>query len=791
MSDKIRFYELAKELGEKPKALHSTIKALGFSVKSYMSSVTTQEAEQMRRALGRPKTVDSELRPRPMRPKVRRPGTSRAKTAATPVEPTPAAEPSRAASAPVAKAVEPAASEPEPQVEIRGGRRVLRNEDGVIVGTERRSEPKILGYIKVAPRRRKKTVVQVAQEKRTETGRATRRKEREDRKRLANRRNQARERSRRRSRRVRASHTVPRRPENRVIEVNGTIVLADLAHALSKPASHLVRVAYDLGIKRLRPQHRIDVQTAQALAETFEWRVVDTSFDEATLLARVSKAKPQPRAPVVTVMGHVDHGKTSLLDAIRNTRVAKREAGGITQHIGAYRVRMEVGDLVFLDTPGHEAFNAMRARGAQVTDIVVLVVAADDGVMPTTLEAIEHAREAEVPIVVALTKVDLPDANPGRVKQQLMEHRIIGEEFGGDTLICEVSAVTGDGIDSLLEHLLLQAEVMEIEAPIPGRARGVVLESRVRKGHGPTCTVLVQAGTLRPGDVMVAGNTWGKVRRLLDEHGKRVDSAGPSTPVTVVGLDSAPSTGRPAVVVDDDDAAKRIIDHREERQRQAMRPRNVLSIEEYRRRLNARVLPLLVKADVAGSIEAIEEVLDSIEVEGVELDIVHKGLGPVTEGDVKIAAAAGATIVGFAVKSDARGASAARQHELEIVTSRVIYELADEVHSRMADMLDPVYEERALGTVEVRALFKIPRVGRVAGARVVNGEITRGAKVRVVRGGETIHEGDLGSLRVHKDDVARVGTDRECGLTVAGFADLQEGDRIEAFALEHKATNHG
>ena len=745
-TDKIRFYELAKEFNAKPKDLHAKVRRLGFSLKSHMSTLDPAQARAIRNALGAPERTE----------------------AVTP-QPT------------VRKRVET----PQPKV--------LRNEDGVIVGTTRRSEPKILGFIKVAPRpskAKKGVVAKAVKAKAAEPGRASRRKDRVQRKMQKNFRNESRARANRRGRRARVSHTKPRKAENRVLEVNGSILVSELAHVLSKTASQVVRAAYRLGIKGLRPNHRIDVATASTLASEFDWRVDDTSFDESALLRRTSTAASLPRAPVVTVMGHVDHGKTSLLDAIRDTRVAQREAGGITQHIGAYRVQHESGDLVFLDTPGHQAFNAMRGRGAQVTDIVVLVVAADDGVMPTTIEAIEHAREAGVPVVVAVTKCDLDSANPGRAKQQLMEHQLIGEEFGGDTLIVEVSAKQGVGIDALLQTLLLQAELLELRAPVAGRARGVVLESRVRKGHGPTCTVLVQAGTLKVGDVIVAGQRWGKVRRLLDEDRKPVESAGPSTPVTVVGLDAPPSTGRPAIVVEDDEAAKRVIAHREERRRQAMPGNNVLSIERFLRRRNVSVVPVVIKADVNGSLEAVEEVLDAIDVDGVELDVVATGLGPITEGDVKTASAAGATIVGFAVKAGSRAVSAARRESVEIETSRVIYELADAVEARMTDLLEPVLEERRRGTVEVRATFDIRKVGRVAGGRVVEGELTRDARVRVVRDGAVVHEGELASLRMHKDDVARVGNGRECGFAIRGFDDLREGDRVEAYALE-AVSRHG
>jgi len=797
-TEKIRFYELAKEFDAKPKDLHRDVRRLGFSVKSYMSSVTGAEASAIRQALRAEKApTPAQARPRPTirkkdgtvrrrgstptTPTTQRPANPPAtKTLATTVPSTKMTSPKEAA----VKAIDEASRQHEAEAADESDeRRVLRNDDGVIVGTTRRDEPKILGYIEVKPRRRKKVAL-VEQDKTPETGRASRREQRVQRKLLTNRRNQARERANRRGRRARISHTKPRKAENRVVEVDGSILVSELAHSLSHTSGELVRAGYKNGVKGLRPHKRIDLQTASVLAGAFDWRVEDTSFDEKDLLRRRSQAAAKPRAPIVTVMGHVDHGKTSLLDAIRDTRVAEREAGGITQHIGAYRVDVGEGQVVFLDTPGHEAFNAMRGRGAQVTDIVVLVVAADDGVMPTTVEAIEHAKEAGVPILVAVTKCDLAASNPGRVKQELMEHAIIGEEFGGDTLIVEVSAKQGEGIETLLETLLLQAEVMALQAPVEGRARGVVLESRVRKGHGPTCTVLVQAGTLKSDDIIVVGDTWGKVRRLLDEDGKVVESAGPSTPVTIVGLDSPPSTGRPVVVVEDDDAAKRIIEHREARRRLAMHDGNVLSIERFLRRKTVKVLPVLIKADVAGSVEAVQEVLDALDIDGVDLNVVSAGLGAVTEGDIKTAAAAGATIVGFAVKASSRAVTAARREDVEIETSRVIYEIADAIEARMIDMLDPVFEERRCGTVEVRALFDIPKVGRVAGARVVDGELARDALVKVVRDGEIVHEGEISSLRVHKDAVAKVGNGRECGFAIQGFNDLREGDTVEAYAVE-------
>lgn len=673
--------------------------------------------------------------------------------------------------------------------------RVVRNDDGVIVGATRRSEPKILGFIKLPTRSKAKPKTN-AKAKRggsksgrskrtpaTDLGRASRQSEREATVRMANRRNAIRSNKQRRSRRARSSHTVAMRDESRVIKFDGAIAVDALAHAMSQTVTAVIRKGWSHGMPSLRSDQRLDVASARVLADAFDWTVNDVTFDEAALLAGTMDAPPLARAPIVTVMGHVDHGKTSLLDKIRDTRVALGEAGGITQHIGAYRVERPSGDIVFLDTPGHEAFATMRGRGAQVTDIVVLVVAADDGVMPTTVEAIAHARQAGVPIVVALNKMDTPGANPTRVKEALMAHGLIDEASGGDTAVCPLSAKTGQGINELLEAIALQAELLQLRAPHAGRAHGVVIEGRVRRGHGPTCTVLVQAGTLRPGDVVVVGHSWGKVRRLLDQAGTVINAAPPSTPVTIVGLDDAPRAGEQVVVVDSEATAKRIRDHRSVRARQAIAPSNVLSIEQFRRRHHDKALAVVLKADVGGSLEALEGVLEAVEVAGVELRIVDTGLGPITEGDVKTAAASGALVLGFNVKTDRRGLTAARRHQVDLETRSVIYELASEVKARMAAQLDPVFEESRTGQLQVRQLFGLSNGATVAGCRVIAGTVGRGARVRVVRDAVTIFEGSLDSLRIHRDDVSQVRQGHECGVVVQGFDSLAEGDQIEAFEL--------
>lgn len=713
----IRIYQLAKELGVSPKSLQIAACNLGFDVRSHMNSLDAAQADALR------KTV--------------------------------CAPPSR----------------------------VVRDERGVIVGAAPARGPKILGFIKVPTRTktRRDAGRRSAPKPTVQIGRASLRDAREAKVRNKNYRNAARGRTARNRRRLRANHTAAMRPENRVLKINGSIRIDALAHAMATTAAQVIGTGWRLGLTHLRPQQRVDAAAARTLAEAFDWGIVDVGFNEAVFVRSAGEMTLDRRAPVVTVMGHVDHGKTSLLDAVRNTRVAQGEAGGITQHIGASRLVRESGDIIFIDTPGHEAWAAMRGRGAAATDIVVLVVAADDGVMPTTVEAIAHARSADVPVVVAINKMDAPGADAGRVKQQLMAHDLVAEEFGGDTSFCELSALTGDGVEALLETLTLTAEMMDLRAPQEGRARGTVLEGRIRKGHGPTCTLLVQAGTLRVGDILVAGGAWGKVRRLLDDQGKPVECAGPSTPVTVIGLDAPARAGEPAVVVRDDAAARRIHEHRIVRARLSMAPSNLVRMDEYLRNRDAKVLPIIIKAGVAGSIEALAHVLDGLDVGDVSVDIVRTGLGAVTEGDVKLAAACGAVVLGFNVKSDRKAEAAARGSGVAIETRRVVYELADAVQQRMMTLLDPVFEERPLGTLVVRQVFNVTKTGTVAGGRVTDGALGQGAQVRVVREGAVLFEGELGSLRVHKNDVARVGVGRECGVTVAGFGAFAEGDRIEAY----------
>jgi len=526
-------------------------------------------------------------------------------------------------------------------------------------------------------------------------------------------------------------------------------------------------------------------------------RLVDPGEQkEAELQAKYFDDEPEdesllvPRPPVVTVMGHVDHGKTLLLDRIRETNVVAGEAGGITQHIGAYQVTYNGSKITFIDTPGHEAFTAMRARGAQVTDIVILVVAADDGVMPQTVEAINHAKAAEVPIVVAINKIDRDNADPNRVMQQLSEHGLIPEAWGGDTIVVEISALQNFGIEELLEQVLLVAEVEELKANPKGRARGVVLEANLDPGKGPVATVVVQSGTLRPGDPIVAGAAWGRVKALLDDSGRNVKEAGPSTPVQVLGFNSVPSAGDEFRVTDKARTARDIGEQREQRLRAADLRRSSAAtgsgakledIFEQIQRGETATLNLVLKADTQGSLEAVTESLRKLERDDVKLSFIHRAVGGITENDVTFAAASNATILGFNVRPDRGARELAEVHDVEIRTYEIIYKLIEDIESAMVGLLAPEYEEVVTGEAEVREVFRVPRVGAVAGCYVRHGTITRGSKVRFLRDGVIIWKGTITSLKRFKEDVREVHEGFECGVGLSNNQDLRPGDIIETF----------
>jgi translation initiation factor IF-2 len=537
----------------------------------------------------------------------------------------------------------------------------------------------------------------------------------------------------------------------------------------------------------------IDADTAQLIAEEFGHtarRVSEADVEEGFIGAEDEVEDLQPRAPIVTIMGHVDHGKTSLLDAIRTTNVVSQEAGGITQHIGAYQVVTPAGHKVtFIDTPGHEAFTAMRQRGAQVTDIVVLVVAADDGVKPQTVEAINHAKAAGVPMIVAINKIDKPGAEPQRVRTELLSHDIVVESLGGETLEVEVSALKKTGLDRLLEAIALQAEVLELQANPERAAEGVIVEAKLERGRGPVGTALIQRGTLHLGDLIVAGSAYGRVRALINELGEQVTSAGPSVPVEVLGFDSAPEAGDQFAVVENEARAREITSYRmrERRKRLAVAGQRG-TLEQMMSNLKSagtKEFTLLVKGDVQGSVEAIVAALDKLGTEEVRARIVHAGVGGITESDVGLAATSGAVILGFNVRANAQAREASERDGVEIRYYNVIYDLVDEVKQAMSGLLAPTRRETFLGNAEILEVFTISKVGKVAGCRVTEGKVERGAQVRLIRDNVVVHEGKLSTLKRFKDEVREVVAGQECGMAFEGYQDMRQGDVIECFEVEH------
>ncbi|MGA0032994.1 MAG: translation initiation factor IF-2 [Burkholderiales bacterium] len=582
----------------------------------------------------------------------------------------------------------------------------------------------------------------------------------------------------------------PTEPLVREVMVPETITVAELAHKMSVKAAELIKTLMKLGTMATINQV-LDQDTAIILVEEMGHVAKRAKLDEPDAFleesAQHAEIKAEPRAPVVTVMGHVDHGKTSLLDYIRRSRVASGEAGGITQHIGAYHVETPRGMITFLDTPGHEAFTAMRARGAKVTDLVILVVAADDGVMPQTEEAIHHAKAGQVPIIVALNKIDKPEANPERVKQDLASREVVPEEWGGDTMFVEVSAKTGQGIDSLLERVLLQAEVLELKTPRDAPAKGIVVESRLDKGRGPVATVLVQSGTLKRGDIVLAGAVFGRVRALLDEAGKTIESAGPSIPVEVLGLSDVPAAGAEVMVLGDERKAREIALFRQGKYRdvklakqQAAKLENIF---EQMGEGEVKTLSLIIKADVQGSFEGLAHALGKLSTDEVKVNIVHSAVGGITESDVNLALASKAVIIGFNTRADGMARKLAESNGVDIRYYNVIYDAVDEIKAALTGMLSPERKENAVGLVEIRQVFRISKIGAVAGCYVLEGLVRRGSKVRLLRDNVVIHEGELDSLKRFKDDVREVKAGFECGLSLKGFNDIKEGDQLEVFEV--------
>ncbi|NWL86433.1 translation initiation factor IF-2 [Paenibacillus sp. 79R4] len=575
------------------------------------------------------------------------------------------------------------------------------------------------------------------------------------------------------------------------IIVRGTMTVGEAAKLLHKDASEVIKKLMLLGVMAAINQE-LDIDTILLLAGEFGVEVevkIPVEDDRFETVEEVDdEADLKARPPVVTIMGHVDHGKTTLLDAIRSTNVSSGEAGGITQHIGAYQVEINGKKISFLDTPGHEAFTAMRARGAQLTDITIIVVAADDGVMPQTVEAINHAKAAGLPIIVAVNKIDKPEANPDKVKQELTEYELVPEEWGGDTIFVNVSAKQRMGLEDLLEMILLVAEVNEYKANPNKRARGAVIEAELDKNRGPVARVLVQHGTFKVGDAFVAGNCFGRVRAMVNDKGRRIKEAGPSTPVEITGLNEVPQAGDPFMVFEDERKARSIADKRATTERQSSLGANTrVTLDDLFRHIKEgeiKDLNVIIKADVQGSVEALKGSLEKIEVEGVRVKIIHSGAGAITESDIILAAASNAIVIGFNVRPDSQTKATAEQENVDIRLHRVIYNAIEEIEQAMKGMLDPVYKESVIGHAEVRNTFKVSKVGTIAGCMVTSGKITRSAEARLIRDGIVVYEGKIDSLKRFKDDAKEVAQGYECGITLDNYHDVKEGDVIEAFIME-------
>lgn len=583
------------------------------------------------------------------------------------------------------------------------------------------------------------------------------------------------------------------RPLPDVLEYTEGMNAQDLAKLLHRPAAEIIKKLFMLGVM-VNQNQSLDKDTIELLAADYGIEAKEKVQEDIADLDKFFDQENQntehmvSRPPVVTVMGHVDHGKTTLLDKIRHSHVTDSEAGGITQAIGAYQVDYNGKLITFLDTPGHAAFTEMRARGANITDITVLVVAADDGVMPQTVEAINHAKAAHTPIIVAVNKVDKPGANPNRVIEELAQYELIPEDWGGDTIFVNISAKFGKNIDELLDMILLQAEMMELKANPDQNAAGSVVEARLDQGRGPVATLLVQQGTMHVGDPIVVGNTFGRVRTMTNENGRRIKEATPSTPVEITGLNDVPEAGDRFVVFDDEKTARAAGEERAKRalveERQKTSHVTLDNLFATMKKGQMKTLPVIIKADVQGSVEALAQSLEKIKVDGVRVDIIHKAVGAISESDVTLAEASNAVIIGFNVRPTPLAKSMAESNNIDIRLHRVIYNAIEEVEDAMKGMLEPVYKEETVGQVEVRQIYKASKIGTIAGGMVIDGKITRDSKVRLIRDGVVVYEGELGSLKRFKDDVKEVKQGYECGLTIQNYNDIKEGDVIEAYQMK-------
>lgn len=586
--------------------------------------------------------------------------------------------------------------------------------------------------------------------------------------------------------------TVPR-ASKRIVRISEVVTVGDLARNMGVKAGEVIKKLMGLGVMATI-NAALDAETAALVAADFDYTVENVAFDVEAALevgheAEEGEEKLEPRPPVVTIMGHVDHGKTSLLDTIRKTNVTAKEHGGITQHIGAYSVSVNGRSVTFLDTPGHEAFTAMRARGAKVTDLVILVVAADDGVMPQTVEAINHARAAGVPVIVAINKIDRPEADLERVKRELMNYGLVSEEYGGDTIFAPVSAKTAEGVPHLLEMILLQADVMELRAHPDKLARGTIVEAKLDRGRGPVATVLVQEGVLKVGDAFVCGAEYGRIRAMVDSWGERIDKASPSVPVEILGLTGVPEAGDPFVALPDEAKARQVAEHRKTKRRETELTKNSgrTTLEDFYQQSQAgevKELRVIVKADVQGSVEAVSDSLTRLSTNEVKLTVLHTSVGGISESDVLLASASKGIIIGFNVRPEGKAGQIAEREGVEIRLYNIIYEVIADIRAALEGMLEPTYKEKPLGRAEVRQAFSVSRLGVVAGSLVTEGKVIRGAHARLIRNRATVHEGIIGSLRRFKDDVREVASGTECGIGFENFQDVQAGDVIEVYELE-------
>ncbi len=808
---KIRAYKLAEELGIERSDIVERAAAAGIVLKSAMATVAEDEAEVLRKKLGggrrkklvtesrveakggaiirRRKRAEPEPPPPPPEPvEEPLPAPAEAEPAVADEVPVPPAEP----------AVEPAPTEPPPDLEVpqpiaAEAAPAFREGAAAAPGPSAREKERASEAPDAKSGRQRKLVREVVnlreqeQLARQAVGRTRVRRQIQIDPRTAT--------SPRRKRRDAVSPKKPAtaapKEATRIVRIEKTVSVGELARMLGMKAPEVQRRLMALGTM-VSINHEIDLETAKSVCAEVGYEVEDVGFREEVYLedAAAAERDEQPRPPVITVMGHVDHGKTTLLDALRKTSVVDEESGGITQHIGAYQVEVAGKKLTFIDTPGHAAFTEMRARGAQVTDIVIVVIAATEGIMPQTVEAIEHSKAAGVSIVVAVNKCDLPGANPQAARQRLMEHGLIPEEFGGEVICVDISAKQRTGLDKLLEMVNLQAELLELNANPKRRAAGIVLESQLDKGRGPVATVLVQQGTLSPGDAFVIGPCSGRVRAMEDENGKRVKSAGPSTPVRVIGLSGVPEAGQLLNVVENERVAKEIVEHRiDERRERPATQKPSFTLDEFFERMEGggvKELAVVIKCDVHGSVEALRDALLKLSTDSVKLNVILSGVGAITKDDVMLAKASNAIILGFHVRPDPPGRSAAEEQGVDIRVYKVIYEVIDDVKKAMAGLLPPTVTETMGGRAEIRELFTVPKVGKIAGCMVEEGVIRRGATCRLIRDGVQIYEGKVGSLKRFKDDVREVNSGFECGIGIEGYNDIKVGDVIETFIVEEK-----